>query len=309
MPFSHHSHSGQFCKHASGTLEEVVLEAIQQNFQVFGLTEHVPRYRIEDLYPEEEGLTSTDLENQFNAFLAEANRLKQKYAPQIDLLVGLETEFISDLDLQRLHDFLGDVEYVVGSIHHVNSIPIDFDLATFQKALRYGTQIDTPENEAHEAFLCSYFNAQYELIREVKPEVIGHFDLCRLYTPSLQFSDFPAVQKLVERNIAEAVRYGALFEVNAAAFRKKWDTAYPGRDVVDLIMKHGGRFTLSDDSHGPHMVGQNYDRAAAYLKSVNVSELWFLQTAQEPNAAGRKIHSVRLDGCWWEHRFWDQRSK
>ncbi len=252
MPFSHHSHSGQFCKHASGTLEEVVLEAIQQNFQVFGLTEHVPRYRIEDLYPEEvgnpyssdyvsvhkgirqEGLTSTDLENQFNAFLAEANRLKQKYAPQIDLLVGLETEFISDLDLQRLHDFLGDVEYVVGSIHHVNSIPIDFDLATFQKALRYGTQIDTPENEVHEAFLCSYFNAQYELIREVKPEVIGHFDLCRLYTPSLQFSDFPAVQKLVERNIAEAVRYGALFEVNAAAFRKKWDTAYPGRDVVDV---------------------------------------------------------------------------
>ncbi len=74
-------------------------------------------------------------------------------------------------------------------------------------------------------------------------------------------------------------------------------------------MKHGGRVTLSDDSHGPHMVGQNYDRAAAYLKSVNVSELWFLQTAQEPNAAGRKIHSVRLDGCWWEHRFWDQRSK
>ena len=53
MPFSHHSHSGQFCRHASGTLEQVVLEAIRQGFEVYGLTEHVPRYRLEDLYPEE----------------------------------------------------------------------------------------------------------------------------------------------------------------------------------------------------------------------------------------------------------------
>jgi len=53
MPFSHHSHSGQFCKHASGNLEDVVREAIRQGFEVYGLTEHVPRYRLEDLYPEE----------------------------------------------------------------------------------------------------------------------------------------------------------------------------------------------------------------------------------------------------------------
>lgn len=53
MPISLHSHSGQFCKHAVGTLEEVVLEAIKQGFSIYGLTEHVPRYRLQDLYPEE----------------------------------------------------------------------------------------------------------------------------------------------------------------------------------------------------------------------------------------------------------------
>jgi HisJ family histidinol phosphate phosphatase len=53
MPHSHHSHSGQFCKHATGLLEDVVLEALRQGFEVYGLTEHVPRYRTEDLYPEE----------------------------------------------------------------------------------------------------------------------------------------------------------------------------------------------------------------------------------------------------------------
>ena len=53
MPFSHHSHSGQFCRHAEGFLEDVILEAIRQGFEVYGLTEHVPRYRLQDLYPEE----------------------------------------------------------------------------------------------------------------------------------------------------------------------------------------------------------------------------------------------------------------
>lgn len=53
MTVSHHSHSGQFCLHAKGTLEEVVLEAIRKGFTTYGLSEHVPRYRERDLYPEE----------------------------------------------------------------------------------------------------------------------------------------------------------------------------------------------------------------------------------------------------------------
>lgn len=50
---THHAHSGQFCKHAVGTLEEVLQTAIAKGFKVFGLSEHVPRYRRADLYPEE----------------------------------------------------------------------------------------------------------------------------------------------------------------------------------------------------------------------------------------------------------------
>ncbi len=53
MPYSHHSHSGQFCKHAIGLLEDVIKEALNQGFEVYGLTEHVPRYHVKDLYPEE----------------------------------------------------------------------------------------------------------------------------------------------------------------------------------------------------------------------------------------------------------------
>lgn len=52
MPFSHHSHSGQFCGHATGTLEEMIQTAISKGMKVFALTEHMPR-DVEDFYPEE----------------------------------------------------------------------------------------------------------------------------------------------------------------------------------------------------------------------------------------------------------------
>lgn len=53
MPFSHHSHSGQFCSHAQDRLEEIVQAAIQRGMVVWGLTEHMPRGQEEDLYPDE----------------------------------------------------------------------------------------------------------------------------------------------------------------------------------------------------------------------------------------------------------------
>ncbi|KAF8880777.1 Polymerase/histidinol phosphatase-like protein [Infundibulicybe gibba] len=307
MPHSHHSHSGQFCKHAVGSLESVVLEAIHQGFEVYGLTEHVPRYRLIDLYPEEEQLSLDDLIKQFDDFIDEAHRLKLLYESQITLLIGLETEFVSPPDLGRLEQLLkrhgNRVEYIVGSIHHVNGIPIDFDLPTFTKAL-HSTQAET-EQQMHENFLCNYFDAQYQLIRHCHPEVIGHFDLCRLYNPGLEFSKYPTAWQLMERNIMYAIRYGALFEVNAAAFRKNWESAYPGSD---LILKHGGRLALSDDSHGPQAVGLNYHRLAEYLRAVGVSELWHLQKSDTPNTAGRSMQAVRLVGQWWNHVFWHGRS-
>lgn len=53
MPFSHHSHSGEFCHHAKDELEDIILTAIQKRMRVISLTEHMPRDRPEDLYPEE----------------------------------------------------------------------------------------------------------------------------------------------------------------------------------------------------------------------------------------------------------------
>ena len=76
----------------------------------------------------------------------------------------------------------------------------------------------------------------------------------------------------------------------------------PGSSQV--VKELGGRFTLSDDSHGPHAVGLNYNRLAKYLRDVGVDELWFLEGSETPNIAGRLVQARKMEGDWWEHRFW-----
>ncbi len=193
-----------------------------------------------------------DLEHQFVRFLDEGHRLKQKYKSEITLFVGAETEYITELESTRLQSLLdhhrGRIEFLVGSIHHVNAIPIDFDDATFRRALEsFSPDLSSEMSEDDSrisALLGSYLDSQYLLMQRFHPEIIGHLDLCRLYRAKLEFRTFPGALAKLQRNIEYACGYGALFELNAAAFRKGWDSAYPGRDVLQVSGQRVGHSTL-----------------------------------------------------------------
>lgn len=242
----------------------------------------------------------------------EAHRLKAAYADRITLLVGAETELVDLSGLDKLTTLLDKhkdkIEYLVGSVHHCHSIPIDFDEPTFNLALAATptssatTPTATPSqpDASFGPLFSAYFDAQLVLLQRLQPEVIGHFDLVRLYHPALDFRAFPEAWAKAERNIRFAVGYGALFEVNASAFRKGWETAYPGREVLDRIFELGGKTTLSDDSHGPLAVGGNYDRTYKYLASQGVEELWELVPAA-PGSEGssRGTSKRKVEGRPW----------
>ena len=85
-----------------------------------------------------------------------------------------------------------------------------------------------------DAFLSAYFDAHYLLLTRFRPEIIGHLDLCRLYHSELCFAEFPNAYDKLKRNVKFAIAYGALFEINAAALRKSWQTPFPGEDVAQV---------------------------------------------------------------------------
>lgn len=176
------------------------------------------------------------MSNKFEGYIIEAHRLKLLYADQIELLVGIESEFINEEGLQLLVQLLQkhekSIEYIVGSVHHCHEKPIDFDKPTFDKTLASIPAIE--DSEKLKILFESYFDAQFRLMQVLKPEVIGHFDLCRLYYPETRLESYPSVWKKVERNLRFAIDYGALIEINASAFRKGWKTAYPGAEILDV---------------------------------------------------------------------------
>lgn len=221
-----------------------------------------------------------------------------------------------------------EIDYVVGSVHHVDGVSIDFDRGTWLRAVadvgEGGTTMARSSSGAltlapgHNAprepqgmrdlerFLCAYLDAQFEMLRRQQPEVVGHFDLCLLWTPDVSLQDSADVWSKVVRNVEYAVGYGALFEANAAAVRKGWSSSYPGPDVLRLILATGGRICLSDDSHGVAFVGLNYAKMREYLVREGVREVWYLVPAAEGGetvGTRGRVKARRLEG-WDKDKFW-----
>ncbi|KAJ2557767.1 hypothetical protein EV175_001146 [Coemansia sp. RSA 1933] len=299
MPFTFHTHSGQFCRHAHGQLEDVVETAIAKGMVVLGLSEHVPRSCTEDLYPEEADMTPADLCRVFGAYVVEARRLRAKYRDQITILVGAETELISETatpqELQALRKQY-DLDYYVGSVHHIDGMPLDFDEEGYN-------QIVAHFNGDRGAMFRRYFDQQLVLLQTVRPEIVGHMDLVRIFHPPntedpLARAD---IRALASRNIDYAIAYGAVFEINARAWKKNLRDAYPHRDLLQEIVAKGGRLTIADDSHGAKDVAMYYDRLHRYLCEMGVRDLHYLRRSEE---AGHSHTEVCVLKDATTHRFW-----
>jgi len=295
MPYTHHSHSGQFCHHASGKLEEVVNSAIEKGFHTIGLTEHMPRFSESELYPEEieAKCTPQTLKTTFNEFLVEARRLQKEYASQIKILVGCEIEFITSQYKQYIAELRQQhgVDYVVGSLHHVRGIPIDFSPGLYTTALEHHN------NDLHKLF-AAYFDEQYQMLQAVNPEVVGHFDLIRIFRTEPNAGINESVWEKIIRNVEYVIGYGGLFEINSRAWKKGLKDAYPQRDVFKLILARGGKFTLSDDSHGPNDVAMHYDKLQAYLLEMGVDSLYYLAIDDKGNTFVQEHKNAAQDMFW-----------
>ncbi|KAL7934251.1 histidinol phosphate phosphatase H [Trichoderma chlorosporum] len=286
MAFTMHSHSGQFCPgHAVDQLEDIILHAISIGYKTIGLTEHMPRYEEQDLYPEELSDPQASLQAlppRHEAYLVEARRLQQKYASQIHIIIAFEAEFIRPSYtsiVQSLFHASPFVDYFIGSVHHAHGIPIDYDKATYAAAV-------AAAGGSEERLYEDYYDLQYDMLRELKPRIVGHFDLIRLMSedPGRDIRQWAGVWQKIRRNLEYAAQIGAWLECNSAALRKGLDEPYPSRIISEEWLKLGGKFTMSDDSHGIAHVATNYSRALTFLESLGVDQVWTFQRQNHPEA-------------------------
>ena len=234
MPFSHHSHSGQFCPgHAVDSLEDVVKTAISKKLRVICLTEHMPRHDI-DAYPEElesgGGNLGAQIANEA-AYFEAASSLRDKYTSDIDICIGFESDWIRPESRDLIEASMRDhaFDFFVGSVHHVHTIPIDYDAQMYMDARQKAGGTD-------EALFGDYFDAQLDMLHAVKPLVVGHLDLIRLKSdnPNVNFRTMTGVWQRVLRNLDFIASYGGLLEINTAALRKGMAEPYPQKDICQV---------------------------------------------------------------------------
>ncbi|CAK7891415.1 hypothetical protein CAAN1_01S04984 [[Candida] anglica] len=321
---SHHSHSGDYVSHATDNLESIIDKAESMGFTHYCLTEHMPRLHDKFLYPEEieKNYTSKDLESNFDRYVQHAVSIQQEKnsknqsSPTTKIIVGLEVEGLNsehiDYTSKLLEKYHPHINMTVGSVHYVNEIPIDFSPDLWIEA-----RDSLPDKTSRSLFL-QYFELQYEVLSKLKPTVVGHFDLIRLFEPSNEVDpttgklmkdisleqDWPDVWELVVRNIKFVESYGGLFELNSAAIRKGWSSPYPKQDVSEAIVEFGGgRFCLSDDSHSIAQVGLNYHKVWEYIKFVlKLTSIYHLDINENGETIVAKVSVSELD----KSPFWKQ---
>jgi histidinol-phosphatase (PHP family) len=217
--------------------------------------------------------------------------LREKYTGKIKILIGFEGEWIRPSYAVLMKELASNplVDFYIGSVHHVHGIPIDYDSVFYRKAREVAGGSD-------EKLFEDYFDAQFEMLNELKPRVVGHLDVIRLLSdePNRDLREMKVVWEKVVRNLKVIVEQEGLVEINTSALRKGLMEPYPARSVCEEFLRMGGMLTLSDDSHGIAHVGTNYEKAIGYLESLDVKELYTLDGKGRNMNSQVSVRSVTL---------------
>lgn len=267
---AHGGHSGEFCQHAKDRLSDVVARYAELGFGWIGLTEHMPPLTDDYLYPDERqaGLTAEHLIRQFGDYVVQARQLQQQYAGQMTIYVGMESEFYAGAVpwvRQLMTQF--QLDYLVGSVHHVLEQCFDFSAADYAASVHL--------LGGHEALYCHYFDSQFSMIEALRPAVVGHFDLIRLHDPDYaQRLALPSVARRIERNLQRIAGLGLLLDYNVRALVKGAAEPYVSRPILQRALELGIDVVPGDDSHGVDSVGGGIDQAIALLQQAGYSCRW-----------------------------------
>ncbi|MCB0339042.1 MAG: histidinol-phosphatase HisJ, partial [Bdellovibrionales bacterium] len=257
---AHGGHSGEFCTHAKDRLADIVAEYFRQGFDWIGLSEHMPPLSDDFRYDDERdaGQSAEFLQNRFDNYFRTARQLQSEYAKKLKIFVGFETETYTGAsqEIARLKKKYSP-DFVVGSLHHVNDLEIDFSAEKYARAV---TQLGGIEN-----LYCRYFDQQFEMISLTKPEIVGHLDLIRIFDPNYTTTlALPSVWERIERNLAAIKELGLSLDLNLAGI-KKGRELYPSEPILKRAIELGIYLTPGDDSHSVSTVGQYYDQAMKSL--------------------------------------------
>ncbi|MBO5879019.1 MAG: histidinol-phosphatase [Clostridia bacterium] len=247
MLASYHTHTYR-CGHAVGKEEEYIEKAIAEGLKTLGFADHAPmRYRNgfvsgHKMRPEEIG-----------EYFSTLGALKEKYRNDIDIKIGLETEYYPDLWEDCL-DFWSayPVDYILLGQHFS---PNEDSRDTYYSGHPF----------LDESKLSMYVDLVCECMNTGKITYLAHPDLINYAGSDLDFYIFE-----MRRLIAEAMKLGIPLEYNLLGM--KLGRNYPNELFWNEVADMGALTVIGCDSHAPRRVAdaEEISFATAYLNKRGI---------------------------------------
>jgi|SRR5690625_231898 len=252
--FDLHTHHYR-CGHAEGSIEEYVQAAIERGIEIIGISDHSPffHYEEEQPYPNV-SMGKSDLEN----YIKEVLHIKEKYKNNIEVLLGMESDFFSDyIEVYSKYYEKFPFDYIIGSIHYVNGLNI------FDKQRWIGMTkkqiLETKEN---------YYNLIGQSAKCGLFQIMGHIDAMKGNYP--EFSKFKT--EVVENTLKLIADYEIAIEVNTSGNTKECGGWYPAVDVLERAFYYGVDVTFGSDAHNPNRVGEELNLVINRLKEIGFTK-------------------------------------
>lgn len=252
----YHTHSN--FSDGKNTMEEMVLAAIGAGITVLGISDHSDS-------PYQEYCMRT---GQYQEYLEEIRRLKEKYADKITLLAGIELDYYSDPAITK------ELDYFIGSVHELvfedRFYGIDHALSLQQAC------VDREFNGDIHGFEKAYFDSMVAHIQKNKPTIVGHFDVITKF--GLIDETDPVYRKLALEALEKIVAVTPVVEVNTGAiargFRK---VGYPADFLLERLRELGGEVILGADTHAVQTVTCAFPETIQRLRTLgfdHILTLW-----------------------------------
>lgn len=254
---NYHSHCS-FCD-GRAPLEEFVKEAIRQGFYSYGVSSHAPLP-----FP-----TRWTMEwEQMEAYLDEFNNLRQKYADEIELYVGLEIDYLNEESNPSVARFTElPLDYRIGSVHLLYDaagevVDIDCSPAVFKE------RVDRHFNGDVLRVVRMYFDRLFRMVELGGFDILGHADKMHYnascYHPGLL--DEPWYEALMKDYFSLVASRGYLVEINTKAY-DSLGTFYPNSRYWELMKEYQIKILVNSDAHYPERINAGRMEALRLLQA------------------------------------------
>jgi histidinol-phosphatase (PHP family) len=219
-------------------------------------------------------------EKELDAYCMEIRKLRQDYHDRINILLGLEIDYIQGFGpgFQDLKERC-KLDYTIGSVHLVTNGDIT------KRWFIDGPRVESFDRGLQEVFAGdiklgakTYYHQINQMILTEKPDIIGHLDKIKMHNNNRYFKEDESWYKDLWMETLELIRQsGMVVEVNTRGiYSGRCPDLYPGNEILSKINEMGIPLTISSDAHHPTEVAGHYPDTIMNLQELGFNNVWYV---------------------------------